>query len=300
MWVGDVSTAFFRGDAKEEERNIYTTGVEELTKKFWLQLDELFKLRQAAYGFVNAPRRWYEGVRGDFLKVHWTPNPHDECVFTKFESNQFVGLACFHVDNFIISGGGKAFERSFQEVKDLYEWREWEKDEFNFTGMTIIRTQHAIEVEQSEKILAVDVIKIRDEGTRFGKDNATPAEHSVFRAVVGSLHYIAGHTRPDLVANATILQGVAKAAQVHHLKAANKILRRAKKHADTKVIFNEIPMMDLKFTAYSDAAWANGCDFSSQGGTIILAHGQGFYEDQKTKVSVVEWSSRKLARVAKS
>ena len=118
--------------------------------------------------------------------------------------------------------------------------------------------------------------------------------------MVGSLHYIAAHTRPDLAANASIFQGAAKSPKVHHLEEANKVLRRARKHADTKIIFNEIPMADLKFTAYNEAAWTNRYDLSSQGGTIILAHGRGFYEDRKEKVSVVEWSSRILARVAKS
>ena len=78
------------------------------------------------------------------------------------------------------------------------------------------------------------------------------------------------------------------------------MLRRAKQHADTKIIFHEIPLTELQFTAYSDTAWANRYDLSSQGGTFIVVHGQGCYEYKKTKVSVVEWSSRKFTRMAKS
>ena len=72
----------------------------------------------------------------------------------------------------------------------------------------------AIEVEHSEKILAVDCIKIHEEHLRAGKDKAIVAEHSAFRAVVGSLHYIAARTRPDLAVSASILQGAAKSPQV--------------------------------------------------------------------------------------
>ena len=111
LWAGDVSTAFLRGD-KEEERNINTSGVEELRKKYGLQPDEILKLRKVAYGLVNAPRRWYERVIEDLLKLHWTPNPHDECVFMKFENDQLAGRL---VSMSMISSS-RAEERILREI----------------------------------------------------------------------------------------------------------------------------------------------------------------------------------------
>ena len=140
----------------------------------------------------------------------------------KFGDAEITGLACFHVDDFIITDGGSSFERNFKLVKDLYEWGDWEKDEFNLTGMTIARTKHAIEVEQSEKIFAVDCIKIHEEHLRAGKDKAVVAGHSAFRAVVGSLHYIAAHTGPDLAASVPYYRGLQK---VHKFFTSRKQIR---------------------------------------------------------------------------
>ena len=95
--------------------------MEEVRKHYGLKPDKILKIREAAYGFVNAPRRWYERVREDLLKLGWTQNPHDECVIMKFGDAEITGLACFHVDDFIITDGGSSFERNFKLVKDLYE-----------------------------------------------------------------------------------------------------------------------------------------------------------------------------------
>ena len=85
-----------------------------------------------------------------------------------------------------------------------------------------------------------------------------------------------------------------------HLNEANKTLRRAKLHADVAIIIEPIPISQLRFTCYTDASWANRYDLSSQGGYVILAHEKQMLDGKLSRANLIDWSSRKLQRVARS
>ena len=66
---------------------------------------------------------------------------------------------CFHVDDIMISGpkNDPEFKRMMDKVKSLYEWGEWERNEFDQRGCRIRQaTDKSVTVDQeslrSEKL----------------------------------------------------------------------------------------------------------------------------------------------------
>ena len=160
--------------------------------------------------------------------------------------------------------------------------------------------RYGFKLEQSDKVLAISEISLTNIRKRESTAAATADEHSSFRGVVGSLHYVAANTRPDLSAAASILQGVASRPTVEHLMEANKELRMAQEHDEVAIYIEPIASGRLLFSVFTDAAWANRYDGSSQGGYLIVAHDAAMLDGKTVTANPVDWASRKLHRVARS
>ena len=302
MYCGDVSTAFLRGSSEEAQRNLFVEGTPELREHMHLKPGQVLKLRKATYGLMNAPRRWYERVEADLTRMGWRKCRQDSCVYMLNDSRgALVATVAFHVDDFLVAGQGPLFERKFQELKNAHKWGPWDKDQFVFCGIHVSRTKrYGFKLEQSDKVLAIEEIPLSNLRKRDLAAPATPSEHSRYRGVVGSLHYVAAHTRPDLAAAASILQGVASRPLVEHLIEANKELRLAQEHDEVAIFIEPISSGRMLLTVFTDASWANRYDGSSQGGFLIVAHDAAMLDGKTVVTNPMDWSSRKLHRVARS
>lgn len=208
---GYFSTAFLITEEGEQDRNLFSEGVPQLRSMMKLSTDQIFKLRKAAYGLTNAPRKWYDTVRHDMIADGRQVHPHEPCVFRYADGNgTLCGIAAVHGDDFLTAGNGPSFGQAFERLNARYGWKEWKTDEFIFTGLSISRlSDGTVQCVPSDKVFAIEPIAIGKPRTYQEELTATSTEHTQYRAVAGSMPYLASHSRPDLAAVSSILQGVA-------------------------------------------------------------------------------------------
>jgi hypothetical protein len=80
----------------------------------------------------------------------------------------------------------------------------------------------------------------------------------------------------------------------------NRALQEAKKHADTCLRIQPIPLEDIRFLSFSDAAFASAKNTSSHQGMLLMTAHKCIGENQSRVVNPILWSSRKIQKVAVS
>ena len=128
----------------------------------------------------------------------------------------------------------------------------------------------------------------------------TEEERQALRGLVGSLQYAAVHTRPDLSSRLSMLQSAINKATINTLITANQALHEAKKHHDTTIQIQPIPVEEFRFLAFSDASFASKSNPSSHTGSIIMGTHRLISENVSCPVSPLAWGCKKIQRVVTS
>ena len=92
----------------------------------------------SAYGLRTAPRSWYLRVKADLQRLGWRMHQLDPCVFLIYDKKgELLGLCGVYVDDFLIAGaeGNQEWEQCLEELKALYRWGKWERDNFTLCGV---------------------------------------------------------------------------------------------------------------------------------------------------------------------
>ena len=154
----------------------------------------------------------------------------------------------------------------------------------------------------SQKDYIQDIPSISVSKDRRSQSTApiTKEELQGFRGLIGSLQFAATNTRPDISCKLSLLQAKVSNATVSDLLQGNRILEEAKKHSTTSIRIQSIPVPDVHFLSFSDAAFATREKANSQKGCLILATTRQINEVQPAKVSPITWFSKKIARVVAS
>jgi hypothetical protein len=126
------------------------------------------------------------------------------------------------------------------------------------------------------------------------------SELQQLRGLIGSLQYAATNSRPDLSCRLSLLQARVTCATVADLLQGNRMLADAKKHSDVTIKIQGLPVEQVRFLSFSDAAFATREKAHSQKGCIILATTEGIDQTRHSKVSPLVWFSKKINRVVSS
>ena len=127
----------------------------------------------------------------------------------------------------------------------------------------------------------------------------TTEEKRRMRQTLGSLSWRATQSAPWLLAPVSLLQGAVESGRVCDVLAVNKLARLQRKYFDRGFYF---PCLNGDVTAvtFTDASRATRVDGSSQGGQITILAPKGILNGEKTPFCILDWSSRRLKRVARS
>jgi len=297
---GDVKTAFLQGDRKEQQRNVYVQPTAEIRRLLGLSDDELMKLEAAVYGLRNAPRAWYERIKGDLLKIGCRQHKLDSCLFCVYEGDQLVGLIGIYVDDCLMAGdnSSKKWRKVLDDLYKTYTWSPWEYEDFLFTGTHVKQSKTgSIRLDQSQ--YAKTIRQVETSSADLERDLA-PHELKAMRGADGSLQWLVTNTRLDLAAPTSISQGNHSNPKVRHVQELNKIIRTAHSQPDVPVYFQTIPLDKLSLLTFHDAGQGSRPDGSSQGGFIIAAADQGILKGEEHLLSLIDWRSFRLKRVARS
>ena len=287
----DVKTAFLNG---EIDKPIYMEQPEGYAKENQEHLVCL--LKKSLYGLKQAPRIWNKLLTKSLEAEGFQQLQSDNCVFVRHVENGIEIIATYVDDMTIITPTKpqmvkvKKMLQSKFEVKDLREIH-------HILGWKIRRNrkERTIEISQKkyiEKIL--EKFKFTDcHGTKIPIDPGFKLSKEMeyntdqeklfmrnkpYRAIVGSLMYLAVGTRPDLAYVTHELSKYITNPGPKHWKAAKNALRYLKETKDYGLILgckdhyreNKMEIKELKFKGLSDADFANSIDDRRSIGGILV------------------------------
>ena len=123
---------------------------------------------------------------------------------------------------------------------------------------------------------------------------------NTLRGINGSLQWLVTNTRIDLAAKVSLSASETSNPTIESLHKANKLIRQAQRDDTLPIHIHAIPLDQLNFGIFSDAAWAVRPDGSSQGGYLIYATSHALHKGQEAPLGVIEWKSWKLTRKCRS
>ena len=128
----------------------------------------------------------------------------------------------------------------------------------------------------------------------------TERERQDLRALIGSLQYASVNTRPDLSSRLSFLQSDINKATIETLIQGNKVLHEAKRHKNTTIRIQSIPMERIRFLAFSDASFASQKQPESHTGMMIMATHEDIAKNHVCPVNPISWGCKKIQRVVTS
>ena len=297
----DIKAAFLQGKT-QEGRVLAIEPVPEMAKAMQLKPTEVCKLAKSAYGLIDAPFLWYQELDRTLRSLSFIPSPFDPTVYVLYEpeTTKIAGIIGVHVDDGLC-GGNAYFKTKLAELEKIFPFGSKKVQTFTFTGIDMHQNSNfSINLSQEKYISKIEPIHI-DASRKYQHDlSVTPEEQQALRALIGSLQYAAVNTRPDLSSRLSFLQSAVNSATIQTLNEANKILHDAKRHKDTTITVQPIPINKLRFLAFSDASFSSKKQPDSHTGMMIMTTHEQIAENVQSPVSPISWGCKKIQKVVVS
>ena len=303
--VGDIRTAFLRGEDTEWCRQVYADPPSEVKQHIGMTDTQVFRIVKAIYGLLHAPKMWHESLSKFLLEQGWTRHATDQCLYKLVDprTKEVIAYLGVHVDDIITGGEGSLYKTKIAELRQRYPFGSWQcaQDEVvMYCGCELSQNaSFRLTLRQERFAASVDEINLTRDRQKQTKDPVTKSEKGELRRVLGALNWRATQSAPWLLATVSHLQGCVEQACVEDLLSANKLVRLQRRYADRGISF-ESALRDPVLVTYTDASWATRRDLSSQGGQLTVLMESKVLKGQRGKFSVICWSSKRLRRVARS
>lgn len=194
--------------------------------------DTIFRLRKALYGLRRSPLLWQKELTKTLLEIGYERVPHEPCAFIR---NGVIIF--FYVDDIVIAYRKErrtTAPRAVIELKQRYKLQGG--DNLNwFLGIRVVRSrpQRKIWLAQTsyiDKIASLASVK-QPEKIPMGRqellpheDYASAEEIRSYQRKIGSLMYVAVHTRPDVAFAVSRLARFMTNPGPEHHEAADRVL----------------------------------------------------------------------------
>eukprot|EP00435_Cladocopium_sp_Y103_P051424 s692_g16.t1 len=311
-----------------------------LERLMGLKPHEILKATKPAFGDVRAPRQWNttaDGAMVQELRFLW--HPLDRCVYMSLreavnEDEEFCcvhmgqgvfsvdGVLGLHVDDYLGAGEGVHgphdlegdYDGAFLTFRDRlcglsrrFRFGSWDFGPIiKFCGADVEQSvgYDVITISMQKYVKKILPLSIEKSRKTMAEDPCAEKEHRNLRALVGALAWPSNQCLPQISASVSILQAHVSKPQVKDMNDANRVLRFAKMVAQEyklKIHRHAARMSEVRFSVYTDAAWAVRPDGSSQGGFLIFACSEEeMMSGNPMNLTIVDWHSRKLTRMCRS
>ena len=310
-----------------------------LERLMGLKPDEVLRALKPAFGDVRAPRQWNDSADKAMTdEIKMMRHPLDRCVYmsTRLATVEDEEFCCFHVGDEVrvvdgvlglhvddyIGGGENVF--SVADLEGEYDgqflcfrdrlcglsrrfrfgnWSFGEKMQFCGAELSQSLDFETISISMEEYIKRVKPISIAKHRKTMSEDPCNESEKKQLRALIGAVAWPANQCLPQASASTSLLQASMASPCVKDINDANKFLRYLKEATKGfKLNINRHGSVEsVRFGIYTDAAWAVRPDSTSQGGYLLFVAG---YEEIEAgyamKLSIMDWSSKKLQRICRS
>ena len=223
-----------------------------------------------------------------------------------------------------------------RRISELFPVEDWEEDEFEYTGSYIKVTADGIYVNQASfcegRLFQVEVARGQN-----GDEPATEEQAIDNRSLLGALSWLATQSRPDLQCRVALGQQLQRTPLVKDVRFSNSLTARALRHKEKGIVLRPIPLGEIVFVTFHDAAWANAeheeaedgfkltleevekgtirdlyttdrprmakkvhSKIALQLGHLIMVFPKKFLHGEKSAGSLLEWRSQSCKRVCRS
>ena len=282
----DVYAAFLQG--KKINRYVYITPPKEAG-----QMGCLWKLIKTVYGLCDAPRNWYMTLRLFLEEKGMVVSKYDPALFFKYDlAGGLMGIMVCHVDDFLWGGDVDFQTTMIKPLMEKFKIGSACKTVFEFLGTSVEQVDHGITINQKMFTNKVEKMVVTEKMQKA--DKLDDAEVSKMRTVLGQLNWVSGKTRPGLAFETCQISTRVNVATNTDVRFLNKAVTKLK-NDDWNVMFKELDLQEkLYISVFTDASFNNLPKGGSQEGFIILL------ADKHLNCCPIEWSSKRIKRVAKS
>ena len=286
----DVVTAFLYGFLDEviyiEQPHLFAT-----------ELDKVCKLIKALYGLKQAPHVWYKTLVEFLKKLGFIRLELDHGIFVSADKQLFIAV---YVDDLLIFGS---------DIARLEDVQQKLRDRFKMTDLGDISHYLGMEVDHvvGEKITLRQSTYLRKVLNRFKMTECKPASVPMnpgvansllpyhgnadkatikwYQSAIGSLMWLAVHTRPDIAYSVGVLSRYCSNPGPTHCNLVIQIFRYLSGTLDLKITFTANSEDDL--VGYTDSDYAGLIDGrKSIGGYIFMLSGGPLSHQSKLQSTV--------------
>ena len=261
------------------------------------------RLRKSLYGLRQASRTWHKKLHEQLVAMGFKESDADPSLYVRDVDGDVVHVLVY-VDDLLIASYGVAKVLEVKSaIMQVFDCRDMGEADL-FLGLAIQRDRESRTITVSQRRMIEEVVaeygmsKSRPKAVPMspgtvlvkpGADERLEVERYPYSALVGSLLYIAGCTRPDISHAVGVLTRHMSAPGKEHWKAAKEVVRYLAGTADYGLVFGD-GRVDEGLIGYTDADHA-GCVESrrSTTGFVFSLHG-----------GPVSWSSKFQRTVAVS
>lgn len=258
---------------------------------------KVLKLKKCIYGLKQAGRNWNDTLNNVLKSAGLKQESVDKCLYTHFNNGKTT-LVLLYVDDIAIASNDDYYvEKLKRELGSKFVMKDLGTIK-NFLGLKIEQDDYKITISQENIILET----IKKYGMESCKSVKTPVESTgviyqddleplgkdyPYRAVIGSLNYIALVSRPDISYATNILSRKLEKPTIKDWRAAKRVLRYLKGTSNYKICYNK--SQDINIKMFTDSDFAGNDDRKSTSGFIALLNN-----------APITWYSRRQQVVALS
>ena len=265
---------------------------------------DLLRAKGSIYGTRDAGRSWWKKLYRVLREFGWTMSKLEPALFYLFdESFNLTGALVTHVDDLYVTGTGEKFHAIMKNLETEIFLKKKE-GKFRFCGKEIERDdQGSVHLHQADAIESLEYIVLEKHRRTSPNSKLTETEKSQFRALIGSLGWIARQSRPDVLVNVSMASQKMGSPVIRDILDLNKVVKVLKESVDFRWTFHhpkDYILENAIVFCMADSSFANGDNHKSQCGYLVGLSWPSITSGGETPILLMETYSGSIKRVCRS
>jgi len=265
---------------------------------------DLLRAKGSIYGTRDAGRSWWKKLYRVLRESGWVMSKLEPALFYLFdETYNLTGALVTHVDDLYVTGTGDKFHAIMKRLETEIFLKKKE-GKFGFCGKEIEKDEHGtVHLHQADAIESLEYIVLEKHRRTSPNSKLSEEEKSQFRALIGSLGWIARQSRPDVLVNVSMASQKMGSPAIRDILELNKVVKVLKESVDFRWSFRspkDYQLKDAIVFCMADSSFANGENHKSQCGYLVGISWPHITSGGETPILILEAYSGSIKRVCRS